>query len=177
MCPNYQERDGKVEVSLSINNAHWDNVITIKQGQQLRKGRKNDLYPLITSAAGGVKWRFGCYSWGGQNSIFYCGSFSQDYKSGTHKSNLQARVHNYLQNHSIKEGGRKNTNLAVFENINNVLLHESVSLRVLMFDSIKLGDKTINYKEFTEDPDIVRATEQLLICTYKKQDQCRWNRS
>jgi hypothetical protein len=108
------------DITLSVLDSAWTPVFTIPQGSVLLKGRPG-LYHEITGAADAVSDRCGCYSWGSPEAIFYCGSFARDDLGGRFKSNLQARVHNYLQNHRTKHTGQKNTNLMVFENINEAL--------------------------------------------------------
>lgn len=164
-----------MEIGLKVFHPHWEVVCSIPKGTSLQKGR-HDLYHDIVDAAGKVTVRFGCYSWGHADEIFYIGSFSKDYKHGNHKSNLAGRVHNYLRNHRTKETGQKNTNLMVFEKLNNALVTQDVVLSIFQFDFLELGLEQVNYTAFSIDTDIVRTVEQLLICSYKKHEQCAWNR-
>lgn len=164
-----------MEIGLKVFNPHWEIVYSIPKGTSLQKGR-HGLYHEIIEAAGKVPASFGCYSWSNADVIFYVGSFSKDYKHGKHKSNLHGRVHNYLQNHRIKENGQKNTNLMVFEKINETLETQDVALNLFQFDSLELGLSQIDYVTYTNDSELVRALEQLLICSYKKANQCNWNR-
>lgn len=164
-----------MDIGLKVFNPHWEIVYSIPKGVSLQKGR-HGLYHEIIEAAGKVPASFGCYSWGNADEIFYIGSFSRDYKRGSYKSNLHGRVHNYLQNHRTKETGQKNTNLMVFEKINGTLTTQDVALNLFRFDLLELGSKKIGYATYTNDADVVRALEQLLICSYKKVNQCNWNR-
>lgn len=164
-----------MEIGLKILNPHWDVVYNIPKGTSLQKGR-HGLYHDIVDAAGKFTLHFGCYSWGHADEIFYIGSFSKDYKHGNHKSNLAGRIHNYLQNHRTKETGQKNTNLMVFERINEALTTQDITLNLFQFDFLELGSTRIDYLAYTNDADLVRASEQLLICSYKKVNQCNWNR-
>ncbi|MBE7435440.1 MAG: hypothetical protein HS100_16110 [Anaerolineales bacterium] len=164
-----------MEISLKVFNPHWEVVYNIPKGTSLQKGR-HGLYHDLVNAAGNVTVRFGCYSWGHADEIFYIGSFSKDYKHGNHKSNLAGRVHNYLQNHRTKETGQKNTNLMVFERINEGLAIRDITLKLFQFDFLELGLQRVEYASYIIDTDLVRALEQLLICSYKNIDQCRWNR-
>jgi hypothetical protein len=70
-----------------------------------------------------------------------------------------------------------NTNLMIFNQINDLLRHNPVSLQLLKCDAIEVSDKKrITYEEYTHNPDLVHAIEQLLIYSYRHQDQCVWNR-
>lgn len=162
--------------SLILHQPQWQIVYTIPQGTVLEKGR-HGLYHNITRAAASVGERFGCYSWRSDSIIFYCGSFAQDYRRGNFKTNLQGRIHNYLQNHGRKDAKRKNTNLRVFENINAALRQGNVLLCLFTFDSLQIGDNRVNFAAFSTDPDLVHVVEQVLICTYRRQGQCEWNRT
>jgi len=118
-----------------------------------------------------------CYAWGTKNTIYYCGSVTRDYQGGDYNSNLHGRVHNYFQNHRKNPSGRMNTNLWVFENICKIIHIEDVYLFVLKFDLLKIGNEQVDYKQYTIDPDLVLAVEQLLIASYKRKSQCAWNRT
>jgi len=164
--------------SLIVAQPQWRVISTIPKGVVLPKGRKNELYRAITGAAANVTERFGCYSWGDETNICYCGSFAQDYASGNFVSNLQGRVHNYLQNHRLDtRTGRKNTNLMVFENINTALKKGDVILRLFIFESLQIGNEKVDFVTFAENSYLVQATEQLLICSYRRKGQCQWNRT
>lgn len=151
-------------------------MFTIPRGTSLPKGR-DGLYTGLIQAAAAVNYQFGCYSFRGQSVIYYCGYFTRDYARGGFITNLQARIHNYLQNHRITETGWKNTNLVVFEKINEILVNEDIILDVLTFDEIVFTDRAYNFSQFCEDPDLVHTVEQLLISWYRKQGQCQWNRA
>jgi len=151
-------------------------VFIITRGTILEKGRRG-IYRQIIEAAGKIKLRFCCYAWGTKEKIYYCGSVARDYSRGGYKSNLHGRVHNYLQNHRRQPNGRVNTNLMVFENIRKTLSINDVYLCVLHFESIRFGDEQVSYEAFSNDPELVHATEQLLIATYKRKSQCAWNRT
>ena len=71
----------------------------------------------------------------------------------------------------------KNANLNVFENICETIKENDVILSLLVFDHILLGNKLFSYQEYSYNPDLVRAVEQLLICYYKDASQCEWNRT
>ena len=165
-----------MEFSLVLHQPQWRRVFTIPQGTVLQKGR-HGLYHDIVKAAAAVSERFGCYSWGNERTVFYCGSFAQDYSRGNFNSNLHGRIHNYLQNHRVRETGQKNTNLMVFESINESLKRNDVLLRLLMFESLHVGDDRVDFATFSTDPDLVHAVEQLLICTHRRQGECEWNRT
>lgn len=162
--------------SLVIHQSQWRTIFTIPQGTTLQKGR-HGVNRDITKAAASISEKFGCYSWGSDSVIFYCGSFAQDYARGNFKTNLQGRVHQYLQNHGRKGAKRRNTNLMVFDNINDILKQSNVLLRLFTFESLHIGDDHIDFVTFSMNPDLVHAVEQLLICTYRRQEQCKWNRT
>ena len=164
--------------SLVIHQADWQTVFEIPQGTTLQKGR-HGVYHEIIEAAAPISARFGCYSWANNSSIFYCGSFAQDYARGNFKSNLQGRVHNYLQNHGRKGTKRRNTNLMVFDKINERLKQSNVLLRLFTFESLDVGDDHVDFVTFSTkpEPELVHAVEQLLISTYRRQEQCTWNRT
>lgn len=164
-----------MEFFLKILNSSWETVYQIPQSTLLLKGRRGS-YHAIVEAAAQVQERFGCYAWGTAECLFYIGSFSKDYKRGNHKSNLQGRVHNYLQNHRLKENGRKNTNLMVFENINTQLQSSRVSLYTFKFEYLEIGEERVDYSYYADNTELVRAVEQLLICSYRRNQQCTWNR-
>jgi hypothetical protein len=165
-----------MNISLTLSNHTWRPVFAIPKDTILQKGR-HGLYGDITKAAGAINERFGCYSWGSASKIYYCGSFAKDYARGGFKTNLQGRVHNYLQNHRRKASGRINTNLMVFEKINNALRLNDVYLSLLTFEWLQLGDDRVDYATFSTDPNLIHAVEELLICTYRRLGQCQWNRT
>ena len=164
-----------MEISIKIDNPSWEVVYKIPKNTPLAKGR-HGLYHEIVSAAGKIQERFGCYSWSGTETIFYVGSFSKDHARGNYKSNLHGRIHNYLQNHRLAENGRKNTNLMVFEKINSALQSGDVNLSIFRFSELQIGVEKVHYEHYSEDAELVRAVEQLLICSYKRKNQCAWNR-
>ena len=165
-----------MNLSLMLHMPRWLVVFTIPQGSALQKGR-HGLYHEIVNAAANVHERFGVYSWCSDSQLYYCGSFAQDYANGGFRSNLHGRIDNYLQNHKIKDTGHKNTNLVVFENINDALKQESVALKYLTFDSLHLGEDLVDYNAFSNNPDLVHSVESLVICSYRRIGQCGWNRT
>ncbi len=167
-----------MDFSLIITHPQWRIIFSIPKGSVLSKGRKSELYRTITGATTNISERFGCYSWGDETNIYYCGSFAQDYASGNFVSNLQGRVHNYLQNHRLDTlTGRKNTNLMVFENINTLLKEGNVIFSLFTFKSLQIGNENVDFVTYATDSNLVQATEQLLICSYRRFGQCQWNRT
>jgi hypothetical protein len=164
-----------MDVSLSIHNAAWQVVFTIPKGHFLEKGRHGQYHELVTKAAN-VTNRFGCYSWQSAGVVYYCGSFSRDLKPGRFSSNLQARVHGYLQTHRRKLSGTINTNLMVFDHINEVLEYADVDLALFAFDVLEISGDIKDFATYTNDHDLVLTVEQLLICHYRRREQCAWNR-
>jgi hypothetical protein len=164
-----------MDVSLSIHNAMWQVVFTIPKGQFLVKGRHGQYHELVSKAAN-VTNKFGCYSWQSSGVVHYCGSFSKDRKPGRFSSNLQARVHGYLQTHRRKLSGTINTNLMVFDNINRVLEYADVDLAIFTFDALEISGDLKDFAYYTNNHDLVLAVEQLLICEYRRRRQCDWNR-
>jgi hypothetical protein len=166
----------KMNFSLRLNHPEWQDVLRINKGTILQKGR-HGLYHEMILATQSVKQKFGCYSWESDSIIYYIGSFAQDYARGDFKTNLQGRIHNYLQNHRIYKTGRKNTNLFVFESINKAVEQNDMSLRVLKFESLEINDEWIDFDAFSKDSNLVHSVESLLICCYRMQEQCKWNRA
>jgi hypothetical protein len=177
MSDNHEALAVLPEMSLRIHRPAWQIVAAIPQGKTLVKGRRNDGYAELSRAAAGVTYRFGCYSWGSADQVYYCGSFARDHAHGSFKSNLQARVHNYLQNHREKESGRKNTNLMVFEKINAALPEREIRLSVFTFAWIELDGTIMDFAQYCQDHDLVHLVEQWLIAWYRRHGQCEWNRT
>lgn len=165
-----------MKFNLEIIEPIWNVVFVMPKGTVLEKGR-HGIYHEIVEGAGRIQSKFLCYAWGTRDKVHYCGSVARNYSRGNYKSNLHGRVHNYLQNHRTKPNGRINTNLMVFENIRKLLLTDDVYLCVLTFDSILFGGDRVSYIEYTNDPELVHATEQLLIASYKRKGECVWNRT
>lgn len=166
------------DLAISLHNPHWEPVYTLPSGTMLPKGRKNEWYKDIREATRKVNQRFGCYVWGNTTTVWYCGSFAQDYARKEFQTNLEGRVHNYLQNHRVDAGtGRINTNKMVFDKLNERLLQEEALLQVLVFDSLVLGTTVVSFATFSNDSDLVHTVEQLVICTYRRQGECQWNRT
>lgn len=161
--------------NLNIEGASWETVITIPRKTVLEKTMKSIWYKAITREAGRVSARFGCYAWHTTDEILYCGEFAKDYQSKPH--NFQARIHNYLTNHTIKKNGSKNTNLMVFEKINETLVDNDITLAVFQFDTLKFGEDVFTYQAYTENSDLVHLVEAFLITHYRQQKQCSWNRT
>ncbi len=65
----------------------------------------------------------------------------------------------------------------VFEHVNALLQQEDVLLRTLTFESLQLGDKRYSFADYTTETRLVRAVEELLICSYREMEQCEWNRT
>lgn len=166
-----------MDLSLKLYLSSWETIYTITKNTILLKGRRSKLYQEITHAAGSYSAQFGCYSWKDETSVFYCGSFAQDYVRGSFRSNLQGRVHNYLQNHRTKDSGFKNTNLMVFENLNNELMKNNLSLCVLRFAYLEVNGDKVDYESYCRDSGLVHAVEELLICSYRRIGECQWNRT
>jgi hypothetical protein len=164
-------------LSIDVREPAWRIIHTIPQDTLIPKGRKNDTYRAITNEAGDIQERFGCYAWGTDSEIFYCGSFSADYSKKRFKSNFHGRVHNYLQNHRTKASGLKNTNLMVFDNINCLLKVSPVTLYLLKFSTLSIYGTLVDFPTYTNDSALVQAVEQLLICLYHRHSQCQWNRT
>jgi len=168
---------GNIDFSIKLHKPQWKIVCTIPKGTVLQKGR-HGVYREIIDATKLVKQRFGCYAWQSDTTVYYWGSFAKDYIHGNFRTNLQGRIHNYLQNHRINsKTDRKNTNLMVFENLNSTLKSKDVSLGILVFDRLNIGNDEIDFPIFTQDADLVHAVEELLICGYRRQKQCEWNRT
>lgn len=161
---------------LKIQDVLWLDVYKIPKGSLIAKGRKSELYQAITTASTKITQKCGCYSWGSESEIFYCGSFSE-YNSDRFESSLHGRVHNYLQNHGSKDSERENTNRMVFNNLNRSLQRTDIFLRVLTFTNLQLGDLSFDFQQYSQDNYMVHTVEQLLINTYRHHGQCTWNRA
>lgn len=161
--------------SLNLINPRWDLVYTIQAGSCLGEGinsRNNELL----NASRSITQRFGCYCWTSDLKYYYCGSFSRDYQN--HQSNLEGRVYQYLHNHHRSRNNvEPNTNLFVFQNINQVLHNEQVELKILNFDKLLLSDNEISYETFSSHSNFILAVEYLIITTFRFRNQCEWNRS
>jgi hypothetical protein len=165
-----------MDLSIQIINSKWKRIFTIKAGttpDQLQ----GEVYPDIRKSAGNIKNHFLCYSWGTEDEIKYCGSVARDYTHGSQKSNLEGRIRNYFRNHRQESNGRKNANLNVYQNIIETLKVTDIYLSIFEFTEIRLGEKRFSYSEYSEDPELVQAVEQLLICSYKHIGQSPWNRT
>ncbi len=93
--------------SLVLHGAGWRTATRISKGTVLERGRNNE-YKRITADAAQIDEQFSCYSWGTESHVYYCGLSAKDYAHGSHKTNFQARVRQYLANHNLKPNGRKN---------------------------------------------------------------------
>jgi hypothetical protein len=162
-------------VSLEIKEPKWLTVFVIPRGTQLEKGR-HGIYRDIVSSAGTIEHRFVCYAWGTKDTIHYCGSVAKDYAHGGYKSNLHGRVHNYMQNHRMKENGQVNTNLMVFKYICQTLVDQDVYLYYLTLIFLNIGNEQVSFQNYSNDSDLIHAVEHLLIAYYKRIGQCVWNR-
>lgn len=65
----------------------------------------------------------------------------------------------------------------VFEKLNEELKHDDVFLSHLTFELLHIGSQEVKHSAFSEDAGLVRAVEQLLICSFKRQEQYDWNRA
>lgn len=165
-----------MQFAIEIQQPVWQPVVTISQGSELVKGRRNVWYRTITAAAAQASVSCGCYCWRSVDTVFYVGSFRPYARKGF-KTSLHARVHNYLQNHRVKNTGQVNTNLMVFDNLNLALQQSDVLLAHFTFDTVRVGDEVIEFDAFSADATVVHAVEELLICTYRYAGQCAWNRT
>lgn len=168
--------DALMRFAIEIEQPKWQPVITIPQGTELSKGRRNDWYRNITDAASLVYAQNGCYCWYSDEIVLYVGSF-RPYSRNEFKSSLHGRIHNYLQNHRVNNTGRINTNLMVFNNINHQLKESDILLAHFTFDTMQIGQDSIDFNTFSVDGAFVHVVEELLICTYRRIGQCVWNRT
>ncbi len=150
-----------MNLSLEVPIWKWDLVAEISQSGF-------DTISTIKKKAGEIPYQGGCYSWQNSRQVLYCGSFS-NYNDDRFKSNLQGRIHNYLHNHSVV------TNKRIFDNIKEELKRDSISLHIFRFETLQLNNETITFAAFSQDHDLVLLVEQLLICAYRRQEQCKWN--
>ena len=164
-----------MNVQYSIDEFDWIDIYTFSKGTIIQKGRRG-IYKNIMPIVGKLQIRFGCYCWRNSEAVFYIGSFSKDYSNKEFTTNLMGRIHNYLQNHRINKNGRKNTNLMVFDKLNKQLTQSDMFLSYLKFNEISVNDDTISYNKYSNDSLLVKTVEQVLIDTYKRINQCDWNR-
>jgi hypothetical protein len=160
--------------SIVIQNPKWIPLVVISQGEMVEKGRKSPLSKHILRSAETIPALYGCYGWFIGEKIAYVGSFSpyQGKPNG-----LQARLGNYLGNHKVKENGSFNTNKMVFDKANESLVSNAVTIAYFRFESMNFGDRLISFEEFSCQAVFTKAVEELLICTYRLQGACDWNRT
>lgn len=154
----------------------WQEVFGIVNGTVIIKGR-HGVYWELREACKKVTYQFGCYSWQVSDQVQYCGSFSKDNSKEEFTTNLEGRVHSYWQTHRVKKTGMTNTNKHVFDHIQNSVKSSDVSLQILKFDELQLDSQSIDFNSYSTNPDLIKAVEQLVICYYRSQGQCTWNRA
>src|SRR5262249_21967076 len=134
--------------SIEIPQPSWKLVSTIPKGTVVPKGRS----PIYRHVCGSTKLeldRFGCYCWEAAGVTLYCGSFSKDYSGSGFKCNLQGRISQYFENHRISKSGNPNTNLKVFDLLNQRLQLTDTNLRVLKFDVLRSVNRSIRFNDYT----------------------------
>lgn len=163
------------ELDIAFLSPRWEYVYQVEGGVMLPKGKGGESGRIL-EASSQVPEQFGCYAWNANRAVMYCGSFS-DYSARHFKTNLAGRIYQYLTNHKRDTAGLpRNTNAAIFDYINHALLESEVVLRVFRFDRCRLGSEVVDFSTYTTDPFLVRAVEKLLVCTYRRQSQCQWNK-
>ena len=165
-----------MNIKLEIINLNWNVIYQIPRAATLVKGRKEE-YWKIMDAAKAVLETYGCYAWGNDKLIYYIGSYSRDYKNKNHQNNFQERLHNYLQNHRTKPNGRTNTNKMVFDKVIQQLAVEDIKIFRLRFEKIILNEHVLTFQEASNDSEIIKALEEMLIAFYKKRGEANWNRT
>jgi len=164
-----------LELHVAFLNPRWRHVYQVERGVSLPTGRSGESGRIL-EASSQVPEQFGCYAWIASGAVMYCGSFS-DYSSRHFRTNLEGRIYQYLTNHKRDSAGLpKNTNAAIFDYINRALLDGEVGLLVLRFDSCHLGRDVVDFPTYTTNPFLVRTTEKLLVCAYRRQGRCQWNK-
>jgi hypothetical protein len=146
----------------------WQTIYHIPQGNVLIKGQGNELSRNILKAAETILAQYGCYGWFADETLVYVGSFSP-YQSEA--SSLRGRLKNYLGNHD------GSTNKMVFDKANEALVHHVVTIAYFTFEALYLDEQPIAFAEFSHQGHFVRVVEELLICIYRRQDMCNWNRT
>ena len=159
----------KGTMKIEIQRWKWERVYKIDRGAQL-KGRSS-IYQALKKSCRNRWGRFGCYAWKIGRSVRYIGSFSRDYESKQHKTNLEGRVHNYWYNH-----GNGSTNKLVFDRIKKAATKSSVTLCVLRPGKIKIDSKYLS-KNYSQSPDMVLLIERLLLYYHRTLGKKKlWNR-
>lgn len=157
-------------LQLQIEDNIWKPIIEITQGAVLERTAKDKWYKATIAETRMIRSRFGCYTWMTEDKIRYCGSFAKDYKYGS-KPNFAARISRYLGTH------KGTINVRIHQEINLALQHSPVILAHFVFDKLILDNIEISFEDYSEDSNLIRMVEELLICTYRRENQCDWNRS
>jgi hypothetical protein len=163
-----------MQLLLDIPEATWKRVAMIPRGRILIKGT-SAISKEVLLAARGEADRFGCYCWAARGMTLYCGSFSKDYRSWQFKTNFEGRIAQYFRNHLVSKSGMPNTNLRIFNRLNEELNLADMNLLLLKFESLIGPGGNIPFSSYTSDSALIRAVERLLIWTYKAMDECPWN--
>ena len=117
----------------------------------------------IILAARRIPERFGVYSWGTDDQILYCGSFSKDYRNPQFECNFEGRIRQYFCNHKRHDdGAAKNTNALVFDRVNEGLQSNSFLLTLFDFDELQSLDTLLARSQYATDPCLVRAVERVI---------------
>ena len=157
-------------LQLQIIKNQWQPVIEIPAGVILEKTAHDMWYKRTDKEALKVNSRFGCYAWITEDKVRYCGSFSKDYKR-SNKPNFATRISKYMGSHTGV------TNVRIHQEINQSLQQSSVTLAHFVFDKLIIGDGVVSFTDFSNDTNLIRVVEELLICTYRYHNQCDWNRT
>ena len=142
-------------------------IFRLNKGQSLVKGGRGR-NPFVFQSCQEITDRFFCYFWKTEDTAFYVGSVSKDYKGK--QNNLVGRIGNYLQNHTVG-----NTNKKVFEAANDVLQTTSITFGIFRFQTLAIDEDKISYEQCSKNGTLIRMIEAVLIGFYKRNHQCAWN--
>jgi hypothetical protein len=164
-------------MNIKIEKLKYKVVFNLNQGVFLKKGSGKNNKDILNKCSN-ITTPYLCYYWKTESSILYVGSISADYqKKLQHQTNLSKRVQNYLQNHAFNVlKNSSNTNLRIFNAINEQLKYSSVEFGIFQFDSLCMNERQYKYDDFSKNPYLVYMFEHILIADYKEKNQCNLNK-
>ena len=139
----------------------------------MKQGRLITVYDRILENASKYKYSYGCYAWCIGDQICYIGSVSKDNTVPNKLNNLQARIENYFRRRGTRKEG--STNARIMNRVADSARAGEVTFAVLSFEHLNFCGSSVGFDTFTKDWSLVLAVEELLICAYRKQNQCQWN--
>lgn len=161
-----------LDVSILMTAITWQSVYELQCKCKLQKDigayPNNDL--LIEAKK--IAEKSGVYSFQSNGIVHYVGKFSEYSRGGT---SFENRLKQYLQCDKSQK-----TNLRIFDNINQQLEKDSVSVCVLRLGEFMLKEKNEKNSNSwrwatANDKYVNHAVERLLIAFYKQKNQATWN--